>query len=137
MREIRAAVATKAVRAAQCRTEKRDAAMIHLTHHDARYLALRNCYAHKDAIKMLADYPDVRWDKASGAWLVDNRLYDALADVLGKWLCAAPDFWCDFHTYEPPPAQPRRKSRRQYMAQKREEQAAAGRFGRVIVEMKR
>jgi hypothetical protein len=109
--------------------------MITLSHHDARYLALRNCYAHKDAIKMLADYPDVRWHKASGAWLVDNRLYDALADVLGKWLCAMPDFWLEFEEYVPPPGQPRRKSRRQYMAQKREEQAAAGRFGRVIVEM--
>jgi hypothetical protein len=108
--------------------------MIIISHHDARYLALRNCYQHKDAIKMLGEKPDVRWHAESRAWLVDNRLYDALADVLGKWLCATPEFWCDFHTYEPPPAKPRRRTKREYMAQKREEQAAAGHFGRVIVE---
>ena len=46
--------------------------MITLSHHDARYIALAGAYQHKDAIKALADYPDVQWHKESGAWLVEN-----------------------------------------------------------------
>jgi hypothetical protein len=109
--------------------------MITLSHHDARYLALRNCYAHKDAIKMLADYPDVRWDAESKAWLCDNRLWDDLALALGPWIAPhSPDFWCDFQEYEPPPANPRRRTKQQIMAQKKQDAEAAGRFGRAIVE---
>ncbi len=106
--------------------------MITLSHHSPRYIALRNCYAQRDAIKALADYPDVLWHKESGAWLVDNRLWDELAQMLGPWFApASVDFWCDFHTYVPPA---KRRTKREIMAQKAQDKAAAGRFGRVIVE---
>lgn len=108
--------------------------MIYITQHDARYLALRNCYEHRDAIKMLADYPDVRWHAESKAWLVDSRLWDDLALAVGKWLTGTPDFWCTFSIYAPTPAAPKRRTKQQIMAEKREQQAAASRFGRAIVE---
>ena len=109
--------------------------MITISHHDARYIALCNCYEHRDAIKMLSDYPDVRWDKAAGAWLVDNRMFDQLAEVLGPWLApASVSFWMEFTPYEPPP-KPVRRTKAQIMAEKRQDKAAAGRFGRAIVEM--
>jgi hypothetical protein len=106
--------------------------MITLSHHSPRYIALRNCYQHRYAIKALADYPDVIWDKESGAWLVDNRLWVELALALGPWFAAAPvEFWLEFTVYVPPA---RRRTKQQIMAEKRQQQAAAGRFGRVIVE---
>ena len=108
--------------------------MIHITQHDARYLALRNCYEHRDAIKMLADYPDVRWHAESKAWLVDSRLWDDLALAVGRWLTGTPDFWLGFSIYAPPPAQ-KRRTKQQIMAQKRQDAEAAGKFGRAIVEM--
>jgi len=108
--------------------------MITISHHSERYIALRNCYEHRDAIKALADYPDVRWDKAAGAWLVDNRMFDQLAEVLGPWLApASVSFWMEFTPYEPPPVQ-RRRTTRQIMADKRQEQAAAAKWGAAIVE---
>ena len=108
--------------------------MITISHHSERYIALRNCYEHRDAIKALADYPDVLWHKEGGAWLVDNRMFDQLAEVLGPWLApASVSFWMEFTPYEPP-AKPVRRSKQQIMAEKRQQQAAAGRFGRVIVE---
>ena len=107
--------------------------MITISHFDARYIALRNCYEHRDAIKLLADYPDVQWHKATGAWLVDNRLFDQLAEVLGPWLAPATvSFWMEFTPYEPPV---RRRTKREILVEKKREQAAAGRFGRAIVEL--
>ena len=35
--------------------------MITLSLHDETHIALRNCYAERDAIKALAGPPDVRW----------------------------------------------------------------------------
>lgn len=106
--------------------------MITLSHHSARYIALRNCYEHKDSIKMLADSPDVLWHKEGGAWLVDNRLWDELALALGKWLTGTPDFWCDFQEYAPQPVQ-RRRTKQEIMAQKAQDKVAAGKFGRAVV----
>lgn len=60
--------------------------MITVTRHDATTLALRSDYAHKDAIKALAPYPAVRWDKESKAWLLDARMWEALVYHLGAEL---------------------------------------------------
>ena len=49
--------------------------MITLQHHSPRYIALRNCYAQRDAIKALADYPDV----PSGAFQLVRDLGEGLA----------------------------------------------------------
>ena len=107
--------------------------MITLSHHDARYIALAGAYQHKDAIKALADYPDVQWHKESGAWLVDNRLWDELAQMLGPWLApASVSFWMEFTPYERPPVL-RRKTNQEILIEKKREQAAAGRFGRAVV----
>jgi hypothetical protein len=109
--------------------------MIQLSHHDARYIALHGAYQHKDAIKALADYPDVQWHKESGAWLVDNRLWPEIAEMLGPWLASASvSFWMDFTVYEPP-AKQQRRTKQQIMAQKAKDKQAAGRVGRAVVEM--
>ena len=112
--------------------------MITVSHHDARYIALRGAYDHKAAIKSLSDYPDVLWDGEAKAWLVDNRLWDDLAQLLGPWIAPAPvSFWMDFTPYTPEPVQRRRRTKQQIMAQKRVEQEAAGKWGKAIVEMNR
>jgi len=107
--------------------------MITVSHHDARYIALRGAYEHKAAIKSLSDYPDVLWDGETKAWLVDNRLWDDLAQLLGPWIAPAPvAFWMDFTPYEEPPVQ-RRRTKQQVMADKRKAQEAASEVGRAIV----
>lgn len=109
--------------------------MIELRHHDPQYIALRNCYQHRAAIKALGDYPDVQWHPATQAWLVDNRLWDDLVAVLGKWFGPAPvSFWMEFTPYTPPASTPRRRSKRQIMTQKRIEQQAASRYGQAYVD---
>lgn len=109
--------------------------MITISHHDERYLALRNCYAQRDAIKAIADYPDVMWNAEAKIWLLDNRLFSELIEMLGPWLAPAPvEFWCDFNEYAPPPVQ-RKRTKREIMAAKAKDKAAAGKFGRAVVDM--
>ena len=57
--------------------------MLHLTRHDAKYIAVQAEYRHKDTIKALAPWPDVRWDADSKSWLIRVELYDKLAETLG------------------------------------------------------
>ena len=110
--------------------------MILIEHHDARYLAVHAEYRHKDAIKLLADYPDVCWSPEARCWLVDNRLWDELVLALGPWIAPLPvEFWMTFTPYEPPPTTPRRRSTREIMAEKQVEHAAAAKWGQAIVEM--
>lgn len=60
--------------------------MITLTLHDDMYIALQADYAHRDDIKALAPYPEVRWHSEKRVWLVDARLLPKVinwfADVL-------------------------------------------------------
>jgi len=109
--------------------------MITITHHSARYLALRNCYEHRDAIKALSDYPDVRFDAESKAWLVDNRMFDDLVLALGAYIAPLPvEFWLTFTPYEAPAPVKRRRTKQEIVKAKRVQQAAAGRFGRIVVD---
>ena len=69
--------------------------MIHLQHFDATHIAVHAPYQHKDAIKQLADWPDVRWDGATKCWLCHARLYDKLAAALGAdFAPLAYEFFC-------------------------------------------
>ena len=110
--------------------------MITLTLHSDTHIALRNSYQHKDAIKALASYPDVQWSADAGAWLIDVALLGKLYETLGAYIApASVDFWCECPLYVQRPVQPRRRTKREIMAQKRQQQEAAGKFGRAIVEM--
>jgi len=57
--------------------------MIVVTLYKVGTLSVRCPYALKETIKALATWPDVRWDKASHAWLIDARLFDKLVDWCG------------------------------------------------------
>ena len=104
--------------------------------HDDTYIALQSDYRHKDAIKSLADYPDVRWSKKRCMWLIEvallPNLYFFLGDVIAP---ASADFWMECPLPRPPKKQaaPRRRTKRQIMQQKRQEQEAAGKWGKAIV----
>ena len=110
--------------------------MITLALHSETHIALRNSYQHKDAIKALASYPDVQWGPDAKAWLLDVALLHKLYDTLGDSIApASVDFWCECPLYVQRPVQPRRRTKREIMQHKRQDAEAAGRFGRVIVEM--
>lgn len=112
--------------------------MITLSLHDETHIALRNCYAERDAIKALAPYPDVQFCAEARAWLVHVALLDKLYFYLGDAIApASPSFWLVCPLYAPQPAAARRRTKQQIMADKKQQQAAAGRFGAAIVEMKR
>jgi hypothetical protein len=105
---------------------------------DKHYIALQSDYAHKDAIKALAPYPDVQFCAEARAWLVHVALLDKLYFYLGDAIApASPSFWLVCPLYAPQPAAARRRSKQQIMAEKREQQAAATKWGTAIVEMKR
>jgi hypothetical protein len=57
--------------------------MLHLTRHDAKYIAVQAPYSCKDTIKSLAPWPDVKWSQESKVWLVRVELFDKLAETLG------------------------------------------------------
>jgi hypothetical protein len=57
--------------------------VIHLTRHDAKYIAVQAPYSCKDTIKALAPWPDVKWDADSKHWLIRIELFDKLAETLG------------------------------------------------------
>ncbi len=110
--------------------------MITLALHNETHIALRNSYAHKDAIKSLASYPDVQWSADAGAWLLHVGLLFKLYETLGVYIApAAPSFWMQCPLPAPIVVQPRRRTKREIMAQKRQQQEAAGKFGRAIVEL--
>ncbi len=110
--------------------------MITLALHNDTHIALRNSYAYKDSIKALASYPDVQWGPDVKAWLLDvgllNKLYETLGDSIAP---ASPSFWLACPLPTPIVAHKARRTTRQIMAEKRQQQAAAGRFGRAIVEL--
>ena len=109
--------------------------MITLSLHDETHIALRNCYAERDAIKALAGPPDVRWCAEARAWLVHVALLGKLYEHLGHAIApASPSFWlaCPLPP-EPSPVQPRRRTKQEIMAQKKQDAEAAGRFGTAIV----
>jgi hypothetical protein len=110
--------------------------MITLALHSETHIALRNSYQHKDAIKALASYPDVQWSADAGAWLIDVALLPKLYETLGDSIApASPAFWLACPLPTPIVAHKARRTKQQIMAEKRQQQAAAGRFGRAIVEL--
>ncbi len=110
--------------------------MITLALHSDTHIALRNSYQHKDAIKSLASYPDVQWGPEAKAWLLDVALLPKLYETLGDSIApASPSFWLACPLPTPIVAQPRRRTKREIMQQKRQDAEAAGKFGRAIVEM--
>ena len=110
--------------------------MITLTLFDDTHIALRNAWPHKDAIKQLAAYPDVQWNGEAKAWLLDVGLLNKLYETLGAYIApASPSFWMQCPLPTPIVVQPRRRTKREIMQQKRQDAEAAGKFGRAIVEM--
>jgi len=109
--------------------------MITLHLHDSTYIALESDYRHKDAIKELAGYPDVKWHAESRRWLVHALLLEKVIRTLGAEIApASVDFWLGYPIPELGQPQKRRRTKQQIMAEKREKRAAAGVVGRVIVE---
>ena len=110
--------------------------MITLALHSETHIALRNSYQHKDAIKALASYPDIQWGADVKAWLLDvgllHKLYETLGDSIAP---ASPSFWLACPLPTPIVAHKARRTTRQIMAEKRQQQAAAGRFGRALVDL--
>jgi hypothetical protein len=84
----------------------------------------------------LRPYPDVQWGPEAKAWLLDvgllNKLYETLGDSIAP---ASPSFWMQCPLPTPIVAQPRRRTKREIMIEKRQEQEAAGKFGRAIVDL--
>jgi len=112
--------------------------MITLALHDQTHIALRNAYEWRKEIAALATRPDVYWDSSARAWLVHVALLDKLYFCLGDVIApASADFWCECPLYTPAPPKPVRRTTRQIMADKRQEQAAAAKWGAAIVEMGR
>ena len=110
--------------------------MITLALFDDTHIALRNAWPHKDAIKQLAAYPDVQWNGEAKAWLIDVGLLDKLYTYLGDSIApASPAFWLACPLPTPIVAHKARRTTRQIMIEKRQQQAAAGRFGRAIVDL--
>jgi len=110
--------------------------MITLTLFDDTHIALRNSYQHKDAIKALAPRPDVQWSAEARAWLVHVGLLGKLYEALGAYIApASPSFWLACPLPTPIVAHKARRTTRQIMAEKRQQQAAAGQFGRALVEL--
>lgn len=56
--------------------------VIHLTLAGKR-ITVRSEYKHRDAIKALAAWPDVKWLPERKVWSIDARLYDKLAGACG------------------------------------------------------
>jgi len=110
--------------------------MITLALHDATHIALRNAYDFRTQIKALASYPDVQWGPDAKAWLIDvgllNKLYETLGDSIAP---ASPSFWLACPLPTPIVAHKARRTTRQIMAEKRQQQAAASKWGTAILEM--
>ena len=112
--------------------------MITLALFNETHIALHGAYEYRAEIKALAPPPDVRWHSETKAWLMHVALLDKLFFYLGDSVApASPEFWLECPVYAPTPAQPRRRSKQQVMAEKRSEQAAAAKFGAAFVEAMR
>ena len=110
--------------------------MITLALHSETHIALRNAYEFKAQIKAMAPYPDVQWSADAGAWLLHVALLCKLYETLGAYIApASPSFWMQCPLPTPIVVQPRRRTKREIMQQKRQDAEAAGKFGRAIVEM--
>jgi hypothetical protein len=57
---------------------------------DGHTLTVRADYAHREEIKALASYPDIRWHPESKSWLLDARLFDKLSERLGQHFAPLP-----------------------------------------------
>jgi hypothetical protein len=114
-------------------TARNEEKVITVSLHSPKYLALRSDFAHKDSIKALADYPDVKWDGDSKVWLVHVELMDKLIANLGDVINPLD---VDFVMAMPlrAPAEQRRVTRQQVMAEKAENKAAIRRAGKTLVE---
>jgi hypothetical protein len=64
--------------------------VITLAFHDANTLAVRNVFEHKETLRGLSSYPDVRWFGEGKCWLVTAQLYDKLAEALGQHFAPLP-----------------------------------------------
>lgn len=107
--------------------------MIAFEQHTDTHLLLLGTYPHRNRLKALDLYPDLRYDGALKCWLVDVRtlpmLYGGLGDVIAEM---SPEFWM---TLPLPSAakqpNPKRRRRRTY-----EERAQAAEAGRAVVATK-
>lgn len=108
--------------------------MISLLLYDEKYIALASDFRHKDAIKALAPYPDVKWSATDKLWLVDAELLPAVLHYLAGDLAPLTlDFIFGYPIPQPrPPAKraPRRRNRKEERAQLEDAQRA----GRMLVE---
>ena len=110
--------------------------MITLALFNETHIALRNAWQHKDAIKALAPYPDVQWNGEAKAWLLDVGLLNKLYETLGAYIApASPSFWMQCPLPTPIVVHKARRTTRQIMIQKRQQQEAASKWGAAIVEM--
>jgi hypothetical protein len=107
--------------------------MISLSLHSPKYIALRSDFAHKEQIKALADYPDVKWDGESKTWLMHVELMDKLIANLGDVLSPLE---VDFVMTMPlkAPGEARRQTRQQVMADKAANKALIRQAGKTLVE---
>lgn len=52
-------------------------------------------FQHREAIKALGAYPDVKWNAERKVWSIDARLYDKLARSMGQEFAPLTyDFFC-------------------------------------------
>ena len=110
--------------------------MITLALHSETHIALRNAYEFRTQIKALASYPDVQWSADTGAWLLDVGLLNKLYETLGAYIApASPSFWMQCPLPTPIVVHKARRTTRQIMIQKRQQQEAASKWGTAIVEM--
>ena len=110
--------------------------MITLALHSETHIALRNAYEFRTQIKALASYPDVQWSADTGAWLLDVGLLNKLYETLGAYIApASPSFWMQCPLPTPIVVHKARRTTRQIMIQKRQQQEAASKWGAAIVEM--
>jgi hypothetical protein len=112
--------------------------MITLHLHDGTYIALQSDFLHNEQIKALGDYPDIKWDRERRMWLMHCALIIMLFQRLGDWIAPMTvEFACTFPL--PSEAQPqvrkRRRTKYEIMAQRKADQKAAGKWGKVIVEL--
>jgi len=110
--------------------------MITLALHSETHIALRNAYEFRTQIKALASYPDVQWSADAKAWLIDVGLMENLYETLGDSIApASPSFWMQCPLAQPLQVAKRRRTTREIMIEKRQQQEAASKWGTAIVEM--
>ena len=113
--------------------------MIQLQLHDQTYIALTgDTYAHRDVIKALADYPEVKWDSGSRRWLIHAGLLDKLIYYLGEHVTGSVDFWMGYPLEPVSLVKARKLSRAQVEVERRkkarEDLKEAQRWGRMLTD---